>query len=75
MDPPAGNKYLKMYGILNVAYSLPVRLIMLYHGIQTVTLNCEIKTIWMEEPMFYFKVIFQHLLRSFEHKYEKLKKE
>jgi len=28
---------------------------------------------WMEEVMVYFKVIFQHLPRSFEQKYEKLK--
>jgi len=47
-----------MYGILNVAYSLLVRLITLYHCIQTVTLNCELKIIWMEEVVFYFKVIF-----------------
>jgi len=39
-----------------------------------VMLNCGLKTIWMEEVMFYCKVIFQHLPLSFEKKYEKLKK-
>jgi len=63
-----------MYGSLNVAYSLLVRSIALWHCIQTVTLNCELKTMWMEEVMVYFKVIFQHFPRSFEQKYEKLKK-
>ena len=63
-----------MYGTLNVADSLLVRSIERCHFIQMVTLNCELKTIRMEEVMFYFKVIFQHLPRSFEQKYEKLKK-
>ena len=48
-----------MYGTLNVAYSLLVRLIKLCHCIQMIALNCELKTIWMEEAVFYFKVICQ----------------